>query len=75
MPIKPQILQKLLEQRKNGLAKFEIHAHRAALVRKHNIIIGGDNHYVPNRLSFHTEAIVLDKLVRPGNKKYNLYVV
>lgn len=75
MKIDHQILQKLLQERKNDLNKFEVHAHRAALVRKHNIVARGDNHYVSNRLSFHAEATVLDKMVRRGNKKYNLYVV
>ncbi len=75
MPVNPEILQILLRQRQNGKNKYETHAHRAALVRGHNIIIGADNHYVSKRLSFHAEAAVLDKLVRGGNKKYNLYVV
>ena len=30
MPIHPEILLKLLDQRKNGKSKFETHAHRAA---------------------------------------------
>ena len=75
MPVNQRIIQSLLRERENARGKFEIHAHRAALVRNHSIILGGDNHYVSNRPSFHAEATVLDKLVRRGNKKFDLYVV
>jgi cytidine deaminase len=76
MPIHPEILLKLLDQRKNGKSKFETHAHRAALARNSNIMFSADNHYVSKRLSSHAEATVLDKIVdRGGNKSYNLYVV
>lgn len=75
MPVYPEILQTLLQQRQNAKGKHEIHAHRAALVKGRNIIVRGDNHYVPNRISVHAEATVLDKLVLRGSKKYNLYVV
>ena len=76
MPVYPEILLKLLDQRKNGKSKFETHAHRAALARNSNILFSADNHYVSNGLSSHAETTVLDKVVkRGGNKSYNLYVV
>lgn len=69
------IINKLLINRKDSSGKNENYTHRAALVRRHNIIIAADNYIISNRNPAHAEATVLSKLLKNRDKKYDMYVV